>query len=106
MLRRSSLTSAQRLSVLSSIGNSLAAEDVERGLRGAEDELRLHEKEGHPKGQGKHGRVHESSFWVEHEGEWGLTVFEDQDIEEMMETAEIHWQDSTRREGKGFLSAV
>ena len=45
MLRKSSLSAAQRLNVLSSIGNSLKAEDVERGLRGAEDELHLVERE-------------------------------------------------------------
>ncbi len=38
--------------------------------RGADDELRLHEKEGHPKGEGKHGhgRAHKSSDQVKHEG--------------------------------------
>ena len=45
MLRKSSLNAAQRLNVLSSIGNSLKADDIEKGLRGAEDELRLVEKE-------------------------------------------------------------
>ena len=55
MLRKSSLSAAQRLNVLSSIGNTLRAEDVERGLRGAEDELHLveREREGRLKGSGK-----------------------------------------------------
>ena len=68
MLRRSSLNAAQRLSVLSSIENSLRAEDVEKGLRGAEDELRLHEREQAGKGFGKKSQM---SFWVENNGEWG-----------------------------------
>lgn len=41
MLRRCGLSAAQRLNVLASIGNSLRAEDVERGLRSAEEDLRL-----------------------------------------------------------------
>lgn len=42
MLRRCSLSS-QRLNMLSSVGISLKAEDIERGVRGAEEELRLHD---------------------------------------------------------------
>ena len=63
MLRRCALSSQQRLNILSSVGNSLKAEDIERGLRGAEEELRLHDREQHPKGGGKKGRP---VFWMEH----------------------------------------
>ena len=65
MLRRCALSSQQRLNILSSVGNSLKAEDIERGLRGAEEELRLHDREQHPKGGGKKGRP---VFWMEHGG--------------------------------------
>ena len=63
--------------MLASIGNSLKAEDVERGLRGAEDELRLHELQG--SGQGHRGG---STFWV---GEWGLVVLEEDEQEDLLE---------------------
>ena len=88
MLRRSSLNAAQRLSVLSSIGNSLRAEDVEKGLRGAEDELRLHEREQAGKGFGKKSKM---SFWVENNGEWGLLAMDDAEGEDIMDGSEIHW---------------
>ena len=55
MLRRCSLSSQQRLNILTSVNNSLKSEDIERGLRGAEEELRLHDREQHPKGGGKKG---------------------------------------------------
>ena len=91
MLRKSSLSAAQRLNVLSSIGNSLKAEDVERGLRGAEDELHLveREREGKAKGGGK-GK-HRTSFWVEQEGEWGLMLADDAEAEDILDHNEIHW---------------
>ena len=91
MLRKSSLSAAQRLNVLSSIGNSLKAEDVERGLRGAEDELHLveREREGRPKGGGK-GK-HRLSFWVEQEGEWGLLLADEAETEDLIEGNEVHW---------------
>ena len=88
MLRRSSLTPQQRLNVLSSIGNSLRAEDVERGLRGAEDELRLQEHGPSSKGYGKKGS-RASSFWVEQEGEWGLLAVAEEDQDEWLEG--VHW---------------
>ena len=93
MLRKSSLSAAQRLNVLSSIGNSLRAEDVERGLRGAEDELHLveREREGRLKGSGKNKGKNRSSFWVEQDGEWGLLMTDDCDAEDMLEQNEIHW---------------
>lgn len=93
MLRKSSLNAAQRLNVLSSIGNSLRAEDIERGLRGAEDELHLveREKEGRAKGFGKGKGKNRSSFWIEQDGEWGLLLTDDCDAEDMIEQNEIHW---------------
>ena len=76
---------------MSSIGNSLKAEDVERGLRGAEDELRLveREREGRPKGHSK-GKRH-TSFWVEQDGEWGLLLMEEAETEDFLEQGDIHW---------------
>ncbi|CAE7569752.1 unnamed protein product [Symbiodinium microadriaticum] len=88
MLRRSSLTPQQRLNVLSSIGNSLRAEDVELGLRGAEDELRLQEHGPSSKGYGKKGS-RASSFWVEQDGEWGLLAVAEEDQDEWLEG--VHW---------------
>ena len=90
MLRKSSLNAAQRLNVLSSIGNSLKADDIEKGLRGAEDELRLVEKEreGRPKGHGK-GKTR-PQFWVEYEGEWGLMLTGECEDEDLLEN-DIHW---------------
>ena len=73
MLGRCSLTPAQGLTVLLSVGNSLKADDIERGLRGAEEDLRLHDREGDGKGKGrgKHGKSR-ANFWVGNDGEWGL----------------------------------
>ena len=88
MLRRSGLSSQQRLNVLSSIVNSLRAEDVERGLRGAEDELRVHEREQVPKGHGKKG-THRPVFWMEHQGEWSLLTAAEEDMEDWVQDA--HW---------------
>ena len=90
MLRKSSLNAAQRLNVLSSIGNSLKADDIEKGLRGAEDELRVVEKEreGRPKGHGK-GKTR-PQFWVEYEGEWGLMLTGECEDEDLLEN-DIHW---------------
>ena len=91
MLRRCGLSAAQRLNVLASIGNSLRAEDVERGLRGAEEDLRLHERENdHRKGGPKGGRGR-SNFWVEQDGEWGLVVNPGGDFEEAVEEGAVTW---------------
>lgn len=90
MLRRCGLTAQQRLNVLSAVGNSLKAEDIERGLRGAEDELRLHDREQHPKGSGKKGRP---LFWVEHGGEWAILSATEDDMEEWMQ--DVHWVGSS-----------
>ena len=90
MLRRCNLSAQQRLNVLSSIGNSLRAEDVEQGLRGAEDELRLHDQD-HGRGKGKGGRMSSRpNFWIEKEGEWGLLA--DADVEALEDSLEdVHW---------------
>ena len=87
MLRRCSLSSQQRLNILSSVGNSLRAEDIERGLRGAEDELRLHERD-HQKGGGK-GQKGRAVFWMEHGGEWALLNAAEEDMEDW--TTDVHW---------------
>ncbi|CAK9075240.1 unnamed protein product [Durusdinium trenchii] len=91
MLRKSALNAAQRLNVLSSIGNSLKAEDVERGLRGAEDELRLveREREGRPKGHSK-GK-HRNTFWIEQDDQWGILLTEEADAEDILEQNDVHW---------------
>ena len=88
MLRRCNLTPQQRLNVLSSVGNSMKADDVERGLRSAEDELRLHEQDRGGKGKGGRHQVR-ANFWVEKDGEWGLLSMEDGEYFEDFE--EIHW---------------
>ena len=92
MLRRCGLSAAQRLNILASVvGNSLRAEDVERGLRGAEEDLRLHECESeHRKGGHKGGRGR-SNFWVEQDGEWSLVVSPNGDFEEAVEEGDISW---------------
>ena len=93
MLRKSSLSAAQRLNFYSSIGNSLKAEDVERGLRGAEDELHLveREREGRAKGGGKGKGKHRTSFWVEQDGEWALMLADDAEAEDILDHNEVHW---------------
>ena len=105
MLRRCSLTPAQRLTVLSSVGNSLKADDIERGLRGAEEDLRLHDREGEGKGKGrgKHGKPR-ANYWIENDGEWGLLTMPEMDEEEMMEASEISW--IGRDLGRVYASSV
>ena len=90
MLRRCSLSPQQRLNILSTVGNSLKAEDIERGLRGAEEELRLTEREPHGKGGGKKGRP---VFWMEQGGEWALLNAMEEDMEDWLQDA--HWVGST-----------
>lgn len=91
MLRRCALNPQQRLNILSTVGNSLIeAEGIERGLRGAEEELRLTEREQHPKGSGKKGRP---VFWMEHGGEWALLGAAEEDLEDWLQDA--HWIGST-----------
>ena len=91
MLRRCSLSSQQRLNILTSMNNSLRADDIERGLRGAEEELRLHEQQ-QPKGSCKHkGRP---VFWMEQGGEWALLNANEEDLEDW--TADAHWVGGTQ----------
>ena len=89
MLRRSNLTSQQRLNILSTTGNSLKEDDIERALRGAEYELRANESEH--KGKGKGGKKPRLNFWVEQDGEWGLLAIEDSEGQEWMEDGQVHW---------------
>eukprot|EP00913_Durusdinium_trenchii_P006552 g6155.t1 len=93
MLRRSSLSAQQRLNILASVGSSLKADDIERGLRGAEEELRLHERDPDGRGKGK-GGAHRpkprANFWVEQDGEWGLLI-EDTEAQEWLEEGTVHW---------------
>ena len=88
-LRRCNLTSQQRLNILSSVGNSLRADDVERGLRGAEDELRLHEQDRGGKGKRNPRAPHRANFWIERDGEWGPLAMEDEEYFEDFEN--VHW---------------
>ena len=93
MLRRSSLSAQQRLNILASVGNSLKADDIERGLRGAEEELRLHERDPEGRGKGKgsaHRQKPRANFWVEQDGEWGLLI-DDQEANEWLEDGAVHW---------------
>lgn len=103
MLRRCSLSSQQRLNIFLSVGNSLKAEDIERGLRGAEEELRLHDREQHPKGGGKKGRP---VFWMEHGGEWALLNASEEDMDDW--TSDVHWIGGTQElaSNYGVLSST
>ena len=74
LLRRSGLPAASRLSVQSSVGNSLKFEDLERALRDQEEELLAAEANRGPRQQ--HPR---RTFWVEEDGAWGLI---NEDIDE------------------------
>ena len=74
------------------MGNSLKAEDIERGLRGAEEELRLTEREPHGKGGGKKGRP---VFWMEQGGEWALLNAMEEDMEDWLQCTLEHWVGST-----------
>eukprot|EP00435_Cladocopium_sp_Y103_P026888 s2772_g6.t1 len=88
MLRRCNLSPQQRLNILSSTGNSLRADDIEQALRGAEEELRVHEA-GQGKNKGKGGYIR-PNFWIEHGGEWGLLAAEDGEaLESSLE--DVHW---------------
>ena len=91
MLRRCSLTPAQRLTVLSSVGNSMKADDIERGLRGAEEDLRLHDREGEMKGKGRGKHRPRSNFWIESDGEWGLLTMPEIEEDDILEASEISW---------------
>ena len=76
LLRRSGLPAASRLSVQSSVGNSLKFEDLERALRDQEEELLVAEANRGPRQQ--HPR---RTFWVEEDGAWGLINEEvDEDV--------------------------
>ena len=79
MLGRCSLTPAQRLTVLSSVANSLKADDIERGLRGAEEDLRLHDREGEVKGKGRGKHKPRSNTMAE------------MDEDDLLEASDISW---------------
>ena len=88
MLRRAALTSAQRLNVLASIQNNLHSADVERGLRAVEEELTHPDQSGGRKGKGGgKGR----SFWVEEDGEWGIFMGTEMEVEEFVDLSQVHW---------------
>ena len=93
ILRRSGLSAQQRLNILSSVNHSLKADDVEKGLRGAEEELRHHEREQDGRGKGKGGFKSrpKANFWIEQEGEGGLLALDDADAQEWAEEGQIHW---------------
>lgn len=85
LLRRSNLSSANRLSVQASVQNSLSFEAIERALRDQEEELLAADlQRQHGKGRG-HGRT----FWVEENGQWGLLLQGEEAIEDM--AGDIHW---------------
>ncbi|CAJ1438580.1 unnamed protein product [Effrenium voratum] len=88
LLRRAALTSAQRLNVLASIHNSLHSADVERGLRAVEEELAHPDQSGGRKGKGGgKGR----SFWVEEDGEWGIFMGTEMEVEDFVDLNQVHW---------------
>ena len=80
LLRKANLSSSNRLSVQSSVQNSLAFEAIEHALRDQEEELL----------QGDAHRLPQRrrSYWVEEQGVWGLLVSEEA-IDDA--GAEIHW---------------
>ena len=99
------MTPAQRLTVLSSVGNSLKADDIERGLRGAEEDLRLHDREGEMKGKGRGKHKPRSNFWIESDGEWGLLTMPEIEEEDILEASEILDRNRGRASECGFASS-
>ncbi|CAE7435688.1 unnamed protein product [Symbiodinium sp. CCMP2592] len=73
-----------RLSVQSAAGNSLKLEDIEKALRGMEDELIGQETMGRGHQKGDYRR---RTYWVEEAGEWSL-ILDSAEIEESVENGE------------------
>ncbi|CAE7325309.1 RE1 [Symbiodinium microadriaticum] len=86
LLRRASLTNQSRLSVQAAASNSLRFEDVEKALRGMEDEL-VHQETQHRHGGKGEGR--RRTFWVEDNGEWSLLMGDQTEMEDKVETGEV-----------------
>ncbi|CAE7207895.1 GIP [Symbiodinium sp. CCMP2592] len=84
LLRRANLGTQARLSVQAAAGNSLRLEDIEKALRGMEDELLGQEQvgRGHQKGESRR-----RTFWVEEAGEWSL-VLDNAELEESVDAGE------------------
>ena len=86
LLRRAGLSTASRLAVQASVGNSLRFDAIERALRDQEEELLAAERRPPGKGMGKKGSFPKRTFWVEEDKEWGLLDYEpDQD------EIPVHW---------------
>lgn len=73
LMRRSNLPAGSRLAIQAAAGNSLRFQDVERAMRQQEDELLQSERQNyhHP---GHHGGKGARSFWIEQDGQWGLST--------------------------------
>ena len=84
LLRRANLGTQARLSVQAAAGNSLRLEDIEKALRGMEDELISQETVGRGHQKGDHRR---RTFWVEEAGEWSL-VLDNADLEESVDAGD------------------
>ena len=95
LLKRSGLSSQSRLSIQAAAANSMKFDDVERAMRQQEDELMHHERTRGVQQKGHHG-----SYWIEHEGNWGL-VLQDVDEMEQLKDDEVKWLD-----GSAFAATV
>ncbi|CAE7438764.1 unnamed protein product [Symbiodinium sp. CCMP2592] len=84
LLRRANLGNQARLSVQAAAGNSLKLEDIEKALRGMEDELVGQEAMGRGHSKGDYRR---RTYWVEEAGEWSL-IMDNAEIEESVENGE------------------
>ena len=84
LLRRAGLSTAARLAVQASAGNSLRFEDVEHAMRGMEEELTQDEQ----RRQALHQRPRRT-FWMEENGEWATVLADEDEIGEMLEHTEI-----------------
>ena len=95
LLKRSGLSSQSRLSIQAAAANSMKFDDVERAMRQQEDELMHHERT-----RGVQQKGHHRSYWIEHEGNWGL-VLQDVDEMEQLKDDEVKWLD-----GSAFAATV
>ena len=95
LLKRSGLSSQSRLSIQAAAANSMKFEDVERAMRQQEDELMHQERT-----RGVHQKGQHRSYWIEHDGSWGLVL---QDVDEMsqLKEDEVKWLD-----GSAFAATV
>lgn len=84
LMRRSGLPASAKLNIQAASGNSLKLSDVERAMRQQEDELMVLER------QKQTPQKHPRSYWVEHEGSWGVMLVEPDEFDPE-KIDQVHW---------------